>query len=230
MTSWIYDPTRRFVRRPLFEYDEIEKRCERLLARFYEDTGRRRDVTPSTEDLELIADQVTEEFHPEADLSKIGEDVEGATYFAPPGDPKIRISQRLTNEHRRRMTIAHEIGHVLMHKDLYVAEETLDLFADPSDRGNVYCKRSTMNGVDWFEWQANYAGGAILMPRLAVSEAVQKIRGTRFQEAMHDGEPEAITVVSAIARDFNVSREAARIRLVQCSLIENHASVQRLPL
>lgn len=231
MTTWIFDPSHRFVRRPLFERAEIEKRCEALLAEFYQATRRSRAFSPTTEDLELLADRVTDEFQPLADLSRIGEDVEGATYFAPPQRPKIRISQRLDgHEHRRRMTIAHEIGHVLMHSDLYVAEETLDLFADPSDRGNVYCKQSSMtNGVDWMEWQANYAGAAILMPCAELGEFVRSERGDRFDSAMHDGESDARKIISKISRGFNVSQEAARIRLVQCSLMEIHESVQRLP-
>lgn len=232
MTAWIFDPTRRFVRRPLFERSEIERRCERILAQFYGETGRHRTVSLSTEDLELLADRVTEEFQPIADLSRIGNDVEGATYFAPPHRPKIRISQRLDgHEHRRRMTIAHELGHVLMHSELYVAEDTLDLFADPSDRGNVYCKQSTMtNGVDWMEWQANYAGGAILMPLSAVRSFICELRGNRVNEALYEGDAEAAAIVSKIASYFNVSHDAARIRLVQCSFIEVHESIQRLPL
>jgi Zn-dependent peptidase ImmA (M78 family) len=233
MTQWLPDPTNRFTRRPLFERNDIEAWCQALLTNFLAESNRTWDSSPSTTDLELLADSLTSEYQPVSDLSDIGKDVEGATFFMSDTKPKIKISADLDEplyKRRRRMTIAHEIGHVLLHGNLFTSEETLDLFSNLSERGNVYCKRTTMSpGNDWMEWQASYAAGAILTPRDRLQRFLNASSNTTFVKVFREGTPETQQLVEDVSENFDVSRDAAFIRLIQCTFIVPNPT-QPLPL
>lgn len=231
MSTWLPDPTGRFARRPHFLQDEIEARCEAALQALFEGIGGSPSAI-STEHLVVLAESITEEVDLFADLSPIGSDVEGATQFAPPGKPKIKIDRTLdTTKYakRRRMTIAHEVGHVLLHDELFVHDETLDLFSDLSKHGNLYCKGKTLlPGNDWMEWQASYAGGSILMPRTLLQDHVKNVRGAEFGKTLPIGDKKTIQLIESASEHFDVSRDAAEIRLIQRGYIKPEI-VQDLP-
>ena len=70
--------------------------------------------------------------------------------------------------------------------------------------------------VDWFEWQAGYASGALLMPESFARRAV----GAYFQNRSErppivGGSPEAPALCRRISLAFDVSVEAATVRLKQ---------------
>lgn len=231
--KWLSDPTRRFVERPHFLESEIQQRVDAALAMCF--VGRAPSFPISDQNLDLIVDSLTSHYDPHADLqSRLGEDVEGVTLFRPGEKAKVKISARLMTEsyrRRRRMTIAHEIGHVLLHCDLYTEDRTLDLFSDSAERGRVYCKHSSMlPGVDWLEWQATFAGGCILMPSLAVREALIAFRGAEIDAPLYPDDEDTNKVIGYVSECFDVSCDAARVRLMQTGFVEQHRSIQRLPL
>ena len=222
------------MRRPHYLQREIEGRCEQRLGDVF---GVIKKTLPSpltTDDLLVIADQISLDLDVLADLSRIGPDVEGATYFNPPQKPKIKISLKLdapSYQRRRRMTLAHEIGHVFLHEELFKREETLDLFADLTERGNVYCKQDgLLPGSDWMEWQASYAAGAILVPGAALSECIAECRGRNIGFPVYVGDLEARRLVETVSEHFDVSSDAAEIRLIQQKVIEIDPLVQTLAL
>ena len=229
--QWLSDPTRRFIERPLFTESEMQSRVDFAISQFVGSVGA---LPVSTNVLDLLADAITDHYDPESDIaSSLGNQVEGVTIFRPGKKPRIKISSTLLEEkyhRRRRMTIAHEIGHVLLHADLYVEERSLDLFSDSSSRGTVYCKAATMlPGVDWMEWQASFAAGCLLMPSSALRNCMEYHRGGRFHTALYLGDKDTHEAIEHVKNSFDVSRDAARVRLMQLGFIEE-ASVQRLPL
>lgn len=95
----------------------------------------------------------------------------------------------LDNPRRQRFTLAHEIAHYVLHRDLIGDGIT--------DRG-LYRSRLS----DALETQANRYAANLLMP------------GPLVRAAWRDGEKS----LSGIAKLFNVSAEAARIRLQELGL------------
>ena len=67
------------------------------------------------------------------------------------------------------MTLTHEYGHFMLHTWLY------DKYGAASGPQRCYWKSllPTKRVVDWFEWQAGYAGGALLMPESFVRRTVK---------------------------------------------------------
>ncbi len=101
------------------------------------------------------------------DLYKIfGKDVLGAVYVE---SKAICINERLfesSSEGRLVFTIAHEVGHWVLHRQ-YI--ETLE--KDHSRQVIV----SKKNSKDTIEWQADYFASCLLMPEKEIREAFEKV-------------------------------------------------------
>lgn len=124
----------------------------------------------------------------------------------------IVIDTALDNEryeHRMRFTMSHEFAHFCMHRKYYSHDENqLSLFDEDNHLGFVICKNdieilnkkrsSRWTEEDTIEWQANYLGSALLMPRPMVSYLSEKYEGDELVEMM--------------VEIFNVSEEAAYYR------------------
>jgi len=170
-----------------------------------------------------------------ADLSTYGDNVEGITIFCPNAKPRVKIERKLSEspsrENRLRTTLTHEFGHVHFHSHLFDKPATsMDLFSaedDPTANGSPLqlCKRdSIINApvVDWMEWQAGHVCGAILMPvtqtnNFLLSGWAKEINAGPILPTSSI----AAEIVDGIKNKFQVSREAARIRLLRLKVLSN---------
>jgi Zn-dependent peptidase ImmA (M78 family) len=104
---------------------------------------------------------------------------------------------------RQRFTIAHEIGHYVMH----VKNSTHSrLFID---RYVAFRDDESSAGNDWQEVEANAFGAALLMPALLVREEIKK------RKLDLDDEDD----LSTLAKQFHVSPSAMSYRLVNLGLL-----------
>jgi hypothetical protein len=162
----------------------------------------------------------------------------GLTEFFRAQRPRISINKDLTGSAvdedesppgrlgRWRATLAHEAGHILLHRDLFeVAVGNLELFAASSDEragGAHRClKRDATyaSGGEWREVQANRAMAALLMPRSFFASVARRELTDIFPG--RELVPVADTRVAArLATTFQVSRQAARIRLETLGFVE----------
>jgi hypothetical protein len=218
---WIPDETGRIPVRPHFQPAEIDRECEALVARFLRERHGVVRFPLTTDDLTVLVERETADLDLYADLEDETHDTEGVTEFVPGERPSVRIARALSEDprrtHRLRTTLAHELGHVLLHGCLW----TLD--APPAaGRGapvgiNPRCRRATIerpDGGDWLEWQAGYASGAVLMPAGAVARLVAQVHGEARSPVVAGGTL-AGRLERRLARDFDVSLPAARLRLLK---------------
>lgn len=140
----------------------------------------------------------------------------GAKLSYEPFDGKDEISGALfrDNDHiviginsshaktRQRFSIAHEIGHLVLHKGAIFIDKTVRLNRDA---------KSSM-AIDPQEIEANRFAAALLMPEKAVSAEVQK----RMQKKPKL--PEAF-LIDELAAAFQVSTQAMEIRLTNLGII-----------
>jgi hypothetical protein len=221
---WIRDHSGRLPLRPHFEAGEIDQECERLLRAL---PGRRAGapVYPlTTDDLTVLVEAVTDDLDLYADLSAEAPDAEGVTDFYPGQRPRVRIARALSEsarrEHRLRTTLAHELGHVQLHACLW----TLDAPGGPR------CRRPGIEHpaqTDWLEWQAGYAGGALLMPAGAVAAVVASLLAPAgLPYPLHAAGTMAGTLVRRVARTFDVSRPAAEMRLLKLGYLHRAGSAR----
>ena len=73
---------------------------------------------------------------------------------------------------------------------------------------------------DWMEWQAGYISGALLMPATPVRRLVSDFCGPReLHGDVHVSSSHAARLIQLVTEQFEVSEEAARIRLLKLNLI-----------
>lgn len=210
------DPTRKFPRRPYYEMGEIDGITERLL----QDAGRPRIGSSPAIDV----DRVMMKLDLEPEFGKLEKGVMGVTFFSADGGIRIVISddleaaarQNRISELRLRTTQAHELGHVVLHKELYV-NNTPSMFEeavpDPMLCREEGLGTGTYSG-DWWEFQANVAMAAFLMPRtdfVQHSGAWAAANGVASPAVARDGRHHA-EYIAHMADLFHVSRQAAKIR------------------
>lgn len=217
---WVPDRTGRFPQRPHWQPEELDAECDAVIAEFRRATGRPASLPLTTDDLTVLLESMVEELDLYADLSSEPGDVHGVTSFTRGARPTVRISGALTADPRRvnrlRTTLTHEIGHVRLHAFLVDFDQTLPMF-ESDVRPLSACRRDSLVDapvVDWLEWQAAYASGSLLMPRGATTAVVRSVheRGGSFGPATV-GSPLGESLVAAVIEAFEVSSEAATVRL-----------------
>ncbi len=106
------------------------------------------------------------------------------------------------HEHRRRFTIAHEIGHCLLH-----SKET-PLFVDKGEKV-MYRNLDSASGEHQKEREANAFAAALLMPKKLLLQEI------------HAFENNGLNLTEYLVEKFNVSERAMTIRLTNLGLIEH---------
>lgn len=228
MVKYIADRTGRFKFRPYYSEGELDRECEQIITRHLQDRRGEVKFPVTTEDLNVLIERDAEDLDSYADLSADGPTVEGVTEFRRGRKPSVKISRDLSTDHRRenrlRTTLAHEYGHVRFHNPLFQqVDDTSDLYQKPKAVERVVCKRDFMLNPpdsDWLEWQASYISSSLLMPVSHLKRAVGAFleRGGLFGP-LQSTSPEGLALCKEIMSAFQVSEDAARIRLSKLQLI-----------
>lgn len=209
-----------FREQPYFTDDEIETVCS--------DALRATGLLPESPVPIRIERFIEKRFGVTPKYEALGEDILGLTVFGAEGVKEVYVSSSLdeensvTSEHRVRSTLAHEGGHGLFHTHLFALATQHPLFGDHSDpqKPKVLCREGNVatNGYtgEWWEFQANKAIGALLLPRTLVEHALERYLTPTgllgFKKFDFSKEVEATRLLS---ESFNVSLSAARFRLQQ---------------
>jgi hypothetical protein len=229
--KWVPDRTGRFVQRPHYEPAEIDVECEALITGFLRQRHGTVTFPIDTNDLVVLLEREANDVDIYADLSAEGTDVEGVTYFSPTGKPDVRIARHLAEAHwvahRFRTTATHELGHVKLHNFLWLtaSRPRLPFPEDHPPQASVSprCQRDSIQPLartDWMEWQAGYACGAFLMPITALKQLVFQLRTkNRWSGRPTADSDTARQLITDVAQRFDVSADAARVRLTQVDLI-----------
>jgi hypothetical protein len=234
--KWVPDRTGRFPERPHYDPQELDYECERVITDFLRARYGRVTFPVATDDLTVLIERDVASLDVYADLSGEGDEVEGVTDFFPSGNPGVRIDHRLTEDVRRenrlRTTLTHEFSHVRFHQFLWAAKaQQRTLFKSEADDNSAQCWREGILGasiVDWMEWQAGYASGAFLMPITPLKRiAADFLRSVHTYGPLSQDNELAMQLMGLIQREFQVSQDAARVRLSQKGYFtEKGASMQ----
>lgn len=223
--KWLPDPTGRFPQRPFYEGEELDRECEGIVTAFLKREYGTADYPINTNDLTILIEREAASLDLYADLSARGEGVEGMTEFFPRGKPAVHIAAELSKpqrENRLRTTLAHELGHIKFHSFLWTFEAPqggCGAGKPPLPR----CHRESIIGarpVDWLEWQAGYASGALLIPLSAIKRTVREAR----KEAGVSGDVATSSasgqyIIRRVQQGYQVSADAAKVRLLQLGLL-----------
>lgn len=133
----------------------------------------------------------------------LNNDISGALLPVDDGQWLIVVNKAHA-ESRRRFTVAHELGHLLLHQ-----------YTTPhADRRLRLRDARSSEGSAFEEIEANQFAAELLMPREFVVRSVQKHLPTLQYEPEDDAQKEAFQdVVKDLAKRFRVSEQAMTIRL-----------------
>lgn len=178
----------------------------------------------------------------------LDEGVLGAAWFE---ENRIAVDERLdAHEGRRNFTVAHEIGHWVLHRPLWEqhrANGVLNFEADApvsedEPLGTLICLQPQPRvRRDQYEYQADRFASAFLMPEEILRAAAAKIlAGERVEvedvlEAVHGQTPDS-GMQESVADEFmrvsgitNVSNEAMRRRLHDLGIFQLPNATGRIP-
>lgn len=119
---------------------------------------------------------------------------------------------------RLRFTIAHEIGHFVLHEKVYeqVAFESVEEWAN-------FIQSISDEDYNWLEWHCHEFAGVLLVDGTLlkekfdqrVDEIRKKVKGTEFEKQLDDPLPEPVveTLAGEIGKDFGVSADPIMKRI-----------------
>ncbi len=216
----VRDRTGRFPERPHWEIWELEQKCEESITSFLRHRYGFERIPAPTEALTEIIERDGADFDVKPNLSDHRYEVFGYTEFQRGKKPIVTIARELWDQRHRnnrlRMTLGHEYGHVLLHTWLY------DKYGPAGGPELCYWQSllPTEGVVDWMEWQAGYAGAALLMPGSFVRRAVAAFfRDCKEEPPARKGSATASALCERIALAFEVSDQAAMVRLAKLGYI-----------
>ena len=111
---------------------------------------------------------------------------------------------------KRRFTLAHEVAHQILYS--MENDEDKKKYAKAYSMREAHTPRELKTFEDWNEWQANYLGAALLMPKTSIDHIMNAIRcrKTTYKKGSYEDIQHLVDVCVDI---FHVSRSAALIRL-----------------
>jgi Zn-dependent peptidase ImmA (M78 family) len=133
----------------------------------------------------------------------LGDDVSGILVVD--GDRGVIGYNRDQSDARQRFTIAHEIGHYVLHR------QSQALFIDKNYQAAFFRSHASASKSDPREREANSFAAALLMPRIPIEREFKKCT---LLELGNDDGPIAI-----MARMFGVSTQAMTYRLTNLNLL-----------
>ena len=204
---------------PYLSLDEIENITQELLPF---------PIKTSTTNLHLILDSLKStqniEYIQSEDLGTINnKDILGKISFKP---TCIHMSDKMeVNSHRWRFTLAHELGHCILHTKYLTTlyDEIID--TETSLNNSIIFDDESMKRI---EYQANIFASSLLMPSV-IFKAVTYLtfkkenvnRGRLYLDNQFCNQEPFYRVVSQISKIFNVSIQAVKYRMIEFKLLED---------
>ena len=169
---------------------------------------------------------IKKKFGVDAEYDDLSNGILGFTKFGRNGVEKIVVTksldldQSISAARRINTTLAHEAGHGLFHSTLFNFQDSL--FDEPIEEKKILCRdelrimissgKNNYNG-EWWEYQANVAIGALLLPRPLAEESLEQFIVVSDSLVKNLNEARFEDAVMCLSETFDVNLAVARIRL-----------------
>lgn len=167
------------------------------------------------------------------DFEDLDDGVLGKSEFYRDGSIRVIIATSLgedcngTKENLYRTTMAHEIGHVVLHRILFL-EDTLKLEGVEGLKNSVYpvlCRSDSSGQTireysgEWWEWQANRFMSAILMSKHVITKKCNELWQ---QNPNFNTKQIKDLLIDFMSKNMKVSKQACEIRLSQLNVCQSN--------
>ncbi len=151
---------------------------------------------------------------------------------------KIFITNRLeTNTPRWRFTLSHEIGHLLLHRNLDIPSFIQD-HMDTDEILNWSITNAKDKNIIRLEWQANSFASSLLLPRHLVYDFIfsklneldirNSSKGVIYLDEQQCNIQTYQNILFSMKQKFNVSYQAINYRLAQLNLLNNKTKQKKV--
>jgi hypothetical protein len=210
------------AKRLYFTSDQVEKLCEEALLSV--------NLIPGTPGTVRIDRFLEKKFGISAEYEELPPGVLGFTSFGADGAESVVVSRSMDEDpsdrcrRRVRSTLAHEAGHILLHTSLFECGDVtqLSLLAPLLEKPKVLCRdefelsattKPAYNGR-WWEYQANMVIGALLIPRILMSEAIEPyLQYSGSMQVCRLDNPSRPKAIQVVSDTFDVNPVVAKIRV-----------------
>jgi hypothetical protein len=223
---------------PHHSREDIERLAERSLAHYAPDCLQQPSQTPLMDIVLRLHDDLdtTFCFTESLGVNSRGRRVLGACYFAP--RLAVFVDRSLTTEShypRFRFTLAHELGHLRLHRKLVLDFQSLDA-TDAGIRDSQQDlspgRRKLRTPRDFLEWQANSFASSFLIPRTTLPAAVRSAQeqlavrrsGTIFVDDQSANVSGYNAIVGHLNAIYQTTRTTTLIRLRELGLVNDRRS------
>lgn len=155
------------------------------------------------------------------------------------GDGDILIDSKLIdegNEGRIRFTMAHELSHWILHRELfddeYAQREGNVIISNDTSEGLLTCGTDYKTDEEWIEWQADYLAGALLMPFTLFNYYFNIIRNELdikqdylYLDNQKCNRYNYTYTVERLSRIFGTSKLATRVRMYKLGLLKQYGDI-----
>ncbi len=147
-------------------------------------------------------------------------------------DGRIVVDSSLEDqEGRYHFTLAHEVGHWVLHKDIYLKDKNQLSLLEEKKGPSIICRKSEQKKAE--EWQADYFAGALLMPKRMLMDVLRE-ENRKKTAWVYDHQVKRLwglekedyyrSVASLYNQRFGVSVQAMQIRLEQLGLLKEEVN------
>lgn len=215
---------------PICTREDLEHKADEVLESLAPGTLAEPRQTPIT----AIALAFYEKFGVAFDFnSSLGKAKDGGQilgkFVTPPH--KIYVDQSLKSDDPRwAFTLAHEIGHLVLHRKVKIVTVHYASFSDTIRQIRASLMKEDWGPIEWIEWQANGFAAALLMPRKSVRTAFWRVMdeigmrrgaGHLYVDNQPTNQLALQQIKSALVTIFWVSPSALEIRLKELALIQD---------
>jgi len=222
--------------RQILSAEFIEMRSEQLLTHFNPNIFDQVKATPLMDLADFLTQRHQVIFHFEEHLgfSENGARILGAFNL------KKRViivdSSLKADEHKFNFTLAHELGHLALHRNLKIVYDDESDGSSDTINERIGSSKHFKTEADWIEWQANYYASALLMPKQTfISGLIFHQRqlgisrvGKIFLDDQRRNQSDYRQLISMLSTFFKVSQTAVEIRLSKLGLVNDHRSGRSL--
>lgn len=135
------------------------------------------------------------------------------------------------NEGRIRFTMAHELSHWILHRELfiegYTKREKNIIISEDTKEGLLTLETQYKTDEEWIEWQADYLAGALLMPATLFVYYFNIIRkkldinqSYLYLDNQKCNIQNYFYTINILSKIFGVSRLATKVRLCKLGLLK----------
>lgn len=211
---------------PHLSHSEIEDKVHGVLEYFQRGLLITAQPTPLEDFLSMLSTKYGVYYDLEADLSSIFKKrkVLGCFVVRPRA---ILIDKSIRSTPQFPFTVAHEIGHLVLHRKLKISASD---YAITDSLKDIATGRKLLSSPrDWLEWQANRFATAFLMPRASLVRELARFQkedlglrrniGSVYLDNQTCNQVAFAQTLDHIAKIFHTSKESTENRMRDLSLL-----------